>query len=1052
MTAATFNLQVDLFAIAGPAASDGSVLIEPLASEDGTYPVVDPDNGKVYVAERYELGRTGARTLTLPKPSDMSPANYQYRATLRYRSPEGRLFRQLPAVSFIVAPDAVTVAFGSLVDTAFTPPEYVPGLMEARDEAVAAAGTATTKAGEASDSADAAALSAGAADGSADAAAASAAAALASENAAATSAQESEDSANGFTADPAVDVLDPGDAPTVTIDGAAPNRVIHFGIPAAEVDDASLTAIDANPASAYRVQVDARQAATTAPKPVQDTKANILATPGLVPGHEAFADDVALPYRYNGVLWTRYTDTVNALAIPGIDPTDCTDWPDRIHTLVKLHQAEFGGCDVYLPNDVQWLTQPITDTDGEFPGGQQWPRPALVIRKGVSYFGDKTELVWDSTTEHTSFIGTRPACVVPWPPWSVDADATPKAVVTGDIALGQSTFVVDSTAPFAVGNDVVLRLGQIANDTNEPLSLQFGVVTAIADATHMTLDVQADVAVVIADQTSSTAGSGPWTFLATGGGGVDNPGAHSIYLADEIADGHAEGFVLSSPNAGGKHNSQGVTAFYARGVTYDDFRTHNGGPPAVYYSHDVTVNDWLCTCSDFLGGNTATGRVANVGSGSRNVVFNRLAGKRFEGAAVVVEASGRATVNDLRLENTHATRDNATVPVLQEQGTSRLVVNGLVFGGNAAALRPNVSEGALEGVSIYGDVDIRSNTAMLNVQPRDFKDGVTLSNGNVFDAPGRQRYGKPVRWRRKIKLTAGVGPVIALPDGLIAKGSIYASTLTGLTTLLLDNGTMTYGLVSSMQAGATTVLPNRVTGLGSNTAFWWGGKRFSRTLTATCSGAVPKGAYLVLELWYMPPLDDENTGTGTVLASAAPDPDVALAAVEAAAVQAAPARVTVTNTIVETAIASFTLPKAAVFPGVNVSMQLAGYNNYVAASGVLRYRMRLGSVVGTAVIQIDVPSQAGASVNQPWTIDANLIIQAVATAATAMKLGGTSAIVASGALAVGLPFAGTTQAMDNTADLELVWTAQWVTMASVDNIVRCDNAVARIENLPLQRA
>lgn len=139
MTAATFDLQVNLLAIAGEAATDGRVRIEPLANEAGTYPVIDPDNGNVYTAQTYELGRTGTRTLTLPNPADMLPAGYQYRATVSYSEDGSRWRTSLPPVTFTVPEDAVTLQYGELVDTAFVPPEFIPPLLAARDEAVAAA-------------------------------------------------------------------------------------------------------------------------------------------------------------------------------------------------------------------------------------------------------------------------------------------------------------------------------------------------------------------------------------------------------------------------------------------------------------------------------------------------------------------------------------------------------------------------------------------------------------------------------------------------------------------------------------------------------------------------------------------------------------------------------------------------------------------------------------------------------------------------------------------------------------------------------------------------
>jgi hypothetical protein len=203
MAAGTFTLQVDLLAIAGEGAHDGSILIEPLGNEDGTLPVVDPDNGKIYTTQRYDLGTDGVRALVLPHPKDMSPANYQYRGTIRYRNASGRRFTTMDPVTFSVPEDAVTILFGNLLDTAFVPPIYVPTLLEARDQAVAAAAAAEADAA-------AAALSQAAAEAAAADAQAAVLAAVAAQTAAETARDTTHtyrDEAEGFKDDAAASEL-----------------------------------------------------------------------------------------------------------------------------------------------------------------------------------------------------------------------------------------------------------------------------------------------------------------------------------------------------------------------------------------------------------------------------------------------------------------------------------------------------------------------------------------------------------------------------------------------------------------------------------------------------------------------------------------------------------------------------------------------------------------------------------------------------------------------------------------------------------------------------
>lgn len=127
MPAATFTLAISVAELAGGPVEDARVIVEAMVTPEGNAVVTDPSNGQIRVTESYELPN-GVGSLTLPVSSQMSPAGYQYGATVRYRREGDRTYREVPRIVFNSGAAGATVNLGNVAPQAVVlPPTYFPG-------------------------------------------------------------------------------------------------------------------------------------------------------------------------------------------------------------------------------------------------------------------------------------------------------------------------------------------------------------------------------------------------------------------------------------------------------------------------------------------------------------------------------------------------------------------------------------------------------------------------------------------------------------------------------------------------------------------------------------------------------------------------------------------------------------------------------------------------------------------------------------------------------------------------------------------------------------
>lgn len=761
-------------------------------------------------------------------------------------------------------------------------------------------------------------------------------------------------------------------------------------------------------------------------------------------GEFAKATDTGLLYRHDDTKWRRVDGAVNALSVVS-DPTNAATTVAEINALAIALQTRYGGGEIYLPNSVGWQVQGAVN-DGHFAANANRV-PALILRKGISFRGSGTELMFTGTVPQPVF-GNRPPCVIPPLTWVADANATPRALITADVTAGDTTFTVDTSAAFTVGAQVLMTLGQNPNDTPETQWLGFGHVTA-KTGTTLTLDIPADIPVQVSAQTTATTLAGStYHFLAAGSGGVDNPIAHSIWLCDEIADGDVEGFVGKSQDS--THHPLLMTQFVlSRGITVSSCRSDNAGAFNAHSSLDVAMRDIAVTRSDTWG-SVSLGRVLVLGSGLRNFTADNVSGENFESTAVFVESYARGVdIRRLRLLNSSATRDNS-LALLFSQGNAPFEIRGLEVGGNGCPLSSNSTDtnDSTAPIRISGEARIRNTTPMWSVAPRLFRDGVTLDNALIYDAPaGATRYQPPKTWRKRIPLRPTMSVTIPLPDGLLARGHIYASTVTGLTACAFQG--LPVSAVSALNylyPGQSAAIPSSVCTIGQpsgGATVQWGSYRTGKQLKVTADATMTPGQFLIVELTYLSPEAAEAPAPPGVATSL--DADVMQARQDAYAAQTIYAQATLSNSTTETVLASFTVPAASVTPGTILRIAAGGSNDFIATSGTLTYRLRWASVTGTAIGTLAMATQAAAGTAKVWTWTETGAFRTRGSAAVLAYHGLFRAEAPSTAAQAAINAAPT---LDASIDQQLVLTAQWAT-ADVGNIARVDHASLQIIGAPL---
>jgi hypothetical protein len=124
-------------------------------------------------------------------------------------------------------------------------------------------------------------------------------------------------------------------------------------------------------------------------------------------------------------------------------------------------------------------------------------------------------------------------------------------IITADTAMTDATLTVDNSALVAVGQWVLVQLGQAAYDAGEPDWWLFAKVESIADSTHVTLDRPVCYAMSVASTTNTAHRSiRPITTL--------------------MQNVEVNGFDLINPMTGSANAEEGVYAQVAQHIKIDN--------------------------------------------------------------------------------------------------------------------------------------------------------------------------------------------------------------------------------------------------------------------------------------------------------------------------------------------------------------------------------------------------------------------------------------------------------------------------------------------------
>lgn len=237
------------------------------------------------------------------------------------------------------------------------------------------------------------------------------------------------------------------------------------------------------------------------------------------------------------------------------------------------------------------------------------------------------------------------------------------ATITADVAVGDTVLTVDSSAAFAVGDEIGLRLADNPWDSVECQVFVFAKVKAITDGTHLTVDRPLLVEVDVSD----TETRNKIVFLF-------DPGD---LLVDTAITGPG---TLNNPMTGSANAEASIYLRYARDVLIERIRCVDPGAGLILaYCENVHIRQLRVDHSEKQGGQASKGRALTVYN-SVGVVVDGLHAESFEGVAVYAESYARLKVRDARLVLNHPDRTNGQAVIQVNQGSTadfeNLVVEG----------------------------------------------------------------------------------------------------------------------------------------------------------------------------------------------------------------------------------------------------------------------------------------------------------------------------------------------------------------------------------------
>lgn len=363
---------------------------------------------------------------------------------------------------------------------------------------------------------------------------------------------------------------------------------------------------------------------------------------------------------------------------------------------------------------------------------------------------------------------------------------TAATTVTADTTVATTNLTVTSSANFAAGNDVYVRLGQAAYDAAEPEYWFFATVSAIPDATHITLDRPCGYAMSVAattdvlqrkitriDQWYENAFIGDFEFLAT----TSNPSAIAEF---------------------------GVSLLYSRNVKIGRITATNPGASIVggQWTENVDIDVLSVKNSDAMS-STAHGRGFWVAE-CRNWHIGTAALKDCQDWFVVAESGAKnITIDDLIIDNAYnGVRTNAGI--ITTLYKSQVSIGSLVLRGNLMSTvheQGGVTSQGTNALSIDMVVDQTGGATHSNVLTNQVSRSLTVDGVT---------YNRVRTWTKRIALTASMSSVATTaPSGYARSCRVFASsTMAGLTKFALKAGAETATAHASIVANTSATLAN----------------------------------------------------------------------------------------------------------------------------------------------------------------------------------------------------------------------------------------------------
>lgn len=454
----------------------------------------------------------------------------------------------------------------------------------------------------------------------------------------------------------------------------------------------------------------------------------------------------------------------------------------------------------------------------------------IVWLPGVNIIGDRTKL---TISAGINFI--RGASTI----------SATRANITANTTISTTNLTVDSSAGFAVGDDVWVQIGQAAYDTGEPDHWYFAKVAAIPDGTHLTLDRPTCYALTVAS--------------------VSNSLHRSVQKVTAMLESATvSGFIFNNPASGGANAEFGISTYVGRNLVIDQITGINPGAGAIgaQYVDGLHIPSVAVTKSLAQGGQASKGRALSF-SECRGVKIGVADLRDCDRAFIIAEARAEVQIDNLVVHNQNLRAYDAstrTETILQTLGT-----------GSKIRVRDYHQLGYPGADLAGGDVRIQnaifdiSSTSPVIAAARYVDRELTMRGGTAYNEIRRKSV-------QKLLAVNTNSQTVDLPSGILRRLKVYIPTGTvGITSLRVSNkSTNGANVYASLVAGSTVDLSD-ISGI---TAINDGGSSPNllegKQLLIDTDGTLPVSTVISVEVeyWTAALADDNSAAQSTALYAA----------------------------------------------------------------------------------------------------------------------------------------------------------------------------------------